>query len=579
MGVYKLTQKDIYFGTRNVTFCTVPTAYKGRNVWVLSYVVVGDVGEAVSRLDEAWGSDEWQHCVGMFYNPNMVNQATVLAVMHQLYPAIKPLDHQFTQDTTLYSNVQLNQNSVAYSGSVSPAWQGRVGEQETHNLSSSIIEGYINLRQDSVTDYAVNIYIPCVFEDQVSEDGFNLVQNDYYPMVQIRYQYTRFGEKIVELHILGDYRRISSGDISAFSGIKPKPFNPDPYDDDDDGNSDEGGGSGSDDQDNWGDDSDDNPVPPLPGLSAVDTGFITLFNPTLAQLKNLAHYMWSNLFDITAFKRLYADPMDVILGLAIVPVDVAHGTLSTVCIGNVSTGVQMYKALSQYVELNCGKVKVGEKWHSYLDYGPYTNIHIMLPYIGARELDVNEIMGREVGVKYHVDILNGACVAFVTVTTSDNKEHVIAQFSGQCSISIPVSSKDYTNTIIALTNLVATGAVLATGGMAAPTEAAAVAGAASETANITANVINSKPKVAISGNLGGGSGLLGVQKPFLIFERPKLCRPDNQKNYTGYPSYITLKLGDLKGFTQIRDIHLDNFSMTEEEHDILLETLREGVML
>lgn len=574
MGLYRLTQEDNYFGKRNISFFTCSDAYQGTYVRIIDNITIGSVNEAMLRIDEALGSDEWQHCVGGFYNPDIVNRADVLSALHNLYPAVKSLDQLYSANATLYSSSTINGVNNSLTGSVTFSGVNNI----TTNLGGSILHFVTECIEYSATDWQLHIILPCFFDHQVTEDGFNLTLGEKRAELTIELNRTRSG-LILTLRMNASTYSVNSTDIGMLAGVKPKPWSPDPYDDDDDGDSDEGGGSGSDDQDNWGDDSDDNPVPPLPGLSAVDSGFITLFNPTLAQLKNLAHYMWSNLFDITAFKRLYADPMDVILGLAIVPVDVTHGSLSSVCIGNVSTGVQMYKALSQYVEVDCGKVKVGEKWHSYLDYGPYTKIHIMLPYIGAKELDVNEIMGREVGVKYHVDILNGACVAFVTVTTSDNKEHVIAQFSGQCSISIPVSSKDYTNTIIALTNLVATGATLATGGLAAPTEAAAVAGAASETANITANVINSKPRVAMSGNLGGGSGLLGVQKPFLIFERPKLCRPEAQKTYTGYPSYITLNLGSLKGFSQIRDIHLNNFTMTDEEHTILLDLLREGVIL
>lgn len=57
-------------------------------------------------------------------------------------------------------------------------------------------------------------------------------------------------------------------------------------------------------------------IPSLPSLSAADTGFITLFNPSLAQLQQLAAYMWTGAFDVNAFKKIFADPMDCILGLS-----------------------------------------------------------------------------------------------------------------------------------------------------------------------------------------------------------------------------------------------------------------------
>ena len=94
----------------------------------------------------------------------------------------------------------------------------------------------------------------------------------------------------------------------------------DPYGD---GGGTSGTGGGTGDFDGTGDNID---IPSLPTLSAVDTGFITLFNPSAGELRSLANYMWSNpLFDLNAWKKIFADPMDAILGLSIVPVAVPNG--------------------------------------------------------------------------------------------------------------------------------------------------------------------------------------------------------------------------------------------------------------
>lgn len=351
----------------------------------------------------------------------------------------------------------------------------------------------------------------------------------------------------------------------------------DPFDDDDD--SDTGGGTGGDDQDNWDGDGDDIPVPDLPELSAVDTGFITLFNPTLTQLQNLASYMWGNNFDLSLFKKVVADPMDVILGLSIVPVDVPASSTAEVLVGNIGTGVYMLKASSQYVELDCGEIEIHEKDHSYLDYSPYTKVTLILPYIGAQELSIDELNGTKIGVVYHVDVLSGACVAFVTIDGN-----VIHQYAGQCAVSIPITSKDFTQTIQAICQLVGAGigagvGIAATGGMSAPLAGAMVAGGVSSAASGAMNVVNSKPTFSKTGSIAGAGGLLAVQKPYLIFERPKKCKPSNQQIYTGYPSIITRSLGSLSGFTQVREIHLDGIPCTDAERDEMLTLMREGIIL
>lgn len=350
----------------------------------------------------------------------------------------------------------------------------------------------------------------------------------------------------------------------------------DPYDGDGDDESDEGGGPGSGDQDNWDEDGDSNPVPPLPGISATDTGFITLYNPSLSELQSLASVLWSNPFDITQFKKVVADPMDVILGLSILPLDVPQGVASEVKIGNLGTGVFLTKASAQFVELNCGTISLHEKWHSYLDYSPYTKVFVMLPYIGARELDVDQLQGTTLGIVYHIDILSGGCVAFVTVDGN-----VIAEYSGQCSVSVPITSQDFTQTISALCTLVAgaagVGVTAATGGLASPVAPAMISGAATAAANTAKTVASSKPSFSVSGSTSGSNGLLANQKPYLIIERPKLCAPGQQNSYAGYPGYITRQMSSLSGYTQVQEIHL-NVACTDSEYDEIMDLLRSGVI-
>lgn len=351
----------------------------------------------------------------------------------------------------------------------------------------------------------------------------------------------------------------------------------DPFDNDDDSGG--GGGSFDDDQDNWDDDSDPVPVPPLPSLSAVDTGFITLFNPTVSQLQNLATYLWSNAFDIDNFKKVTANPMDVILGLSIVPVDVPASTTAEVMVGNQGSGVYMLKANSQYVELNCGTIAIHEKDHSYLDYSPYTKVTIILPFIGAQDLSIDELNGQTMGVIYHIDVLSGACIAYITIDGN-----VIHQYAGQCSVSIPITSQDFTQTIMALGQLVVAGVgagvgIAASGGLAAPIAGAMVAGGVSSVASGALNVANSKPAYSKTGSIGGSGGLLAVQKPYLIFEYPRKSKPAQQQTFTGYPSNITFTLGQLFGFTQIQDVHLEGISCTDEERDEMLSIMRGGIIL
>ena len=327
------------------------------------------------------------------------------------------------------------------------------------------------------------------------------------------------------------------------------------------GSSDTGGGTGN--FDGTGDDVD---IPSLPTLSAVDTGFITLFNPSAGELRNLSNYMWGDLFDVATWKKIFANPMDAILGLSIVPVSVPNGGQAEVTVGNISTGISMNKASAQYISVDCGTLNVNEYWGSYLDYDPYTKAEIYLPYIGIRPLSVGDIMNKAVHVVYHIDILSGACCAYVKCGGS-----VLYSFVGQCSCSIPITGNDWTNVVNGALSIAASiGTMVATGGATAPMAATTIASTA---------VNSMKPNIEKSGSMGGMGGMLGVQTPYLIITRPRQALPARQNSFMGYPSFITLSLGECSGYTEIESVHLENIPATKQELLEIESLLKGGVIL
>ena len=357
--------------------------------------------------------------------------------------------------------------------------------------------------------------------------------------------------------------------INYFKKMKPDPKPPvkptDPYTNG--GNSSGGGGGGTFGGGNtiFGGASDSIDIPALPTASASAAGFITLFNPSLSQLNNLASYMWSDLFSLETFKKIFADPMDCILGLSIVPVKPASAGTSTVKIGNVSTDVSMNKTSSQYVVVDCGTIDVKEYWGGYLDYAPYTQCEIYLPYVGTKQISVDDVMNKAVHVVYHVDILSGACNAYVKCGDS-----VLYTFVGQCSSSIPISGNDWTNVLNGAISVAGKiGLAIASGGATALMSGL---GAASSI------ISSSKPAVERSGAMSSTGGLLGIQKPYLILTRPKQALPENQNKYTGYPSFITMALSDCTGYTEIDSVHLENMSCTDEEAQEIENLLKSGVI-
>ena len=306
-------------------------------------------------------------------------------------------------------------------------------------------------------------------------------------------------------------------------------------------------------------------IPGLPSISAASTGFISLFNPSLSQLNELSQYLWSDLFEIDGWKKLFADPMDAILGLSILPVQIPSSSTKEVKVGNIGTGITLNVANSQFVEVDCGSINVNEYWGAYLDYEPYTQAQIFLPYIGTRPISVDEIMGKTVSVVYHVDILTGACCCFVKCGDS-----VLYTYNGQCSIPIPITGANYTSVVNGVISVAASvGSLVATGGASAPTSIPAIA----------SSVVNQmKPQIEKSGSISGSAGVLNMQTPYLILIRPRQALPSKQNEFIGYPSLITVQLTELSGYTEVQSIHLENIPATQEELTEIQSLLEGGVI-
>lgn len=342
-----------------------------------------------------------------------------------------------------------------------------------------------------------------------------------------------------------------------------------PYEFDDESISYAGGGTGS-----FDNTSDTVGVPALPTLSAVSAGFIAMYSPTLAQLNSLASFLWTDsLFDPDNFKKLFTDPMECIIGLTIVPVNPQTSGSMNVKVGYVDTGISMARLSSQYAEVNCGTIQAEEFWGSALDYAPMTRLHLYLPYVGIREINADEVMNKSIGVTYHIDLLSGGLTAFVTANGS-----VLYQFNGQCALNIPMASSNFTHMIQGAISAI--GSVASTVATSGASVGAGMALSATQIGASTANnAISNKPSFSHSGSMGGSGGMLGVQTPYLIIERPRQSMPEGMNKFCGFPSNIYYRLSDLEGFTQIEYIHIENVSATGEELSEIERLLKEGVIL
>lgn len=320
--------------------------------------------------------------------------------------------------------------------------------------------------------------------------------------------------------------------------------------------------------------------PDLPTLSALGSGLVQLYNPTVSQLRALGVWLWNNDgLDLTDLKRLWSDPMDVILGLSIFPAQPeVESNDSYIQFGNLTSTVQAKKVTNQYLKYSLGKVFVKRALNSYLDYAPYTRIQLYLPYIGIKAIDTDDVMNKWVKIKYSIDFLSGACVAHVMTCKTENGTYdTMYEFGSSINSMVPIVARDYTSLIQSVANLAvmgiaglwsaggaaraaetAGGAVKAFGAGAASTIAAGVAASARNAASM-------KPTVEHGSGITGTTGLMASQEAFFIINRPNLCKPDKQEHFTGYPGFIYRVCKTLRGYTKFVNIEINNILATDAE--------------
>lgn len=292
-----------------------------------------------------------------------------------------------------------------------------------------------------------------------------------------------------------------------------------------------------------------------------------VYNPTQAQLDDFGSWLWSsNMVD--QIKKLFADPMQAIIGVHKVYVTPPTGSQVNIKCGYIDSGCPAAKVTGQYVTVDCGTVNVREYYGNVLDYAPYTEVSLYLPFIGIVKLDVADVMRGSVSVKYHVDVITGACLAEVKVNR-DGESAIMYQYSGSAIVTYPVSSGSYASAVTGVLSLAAgVAGTIMTGGAAAP----ALIGGAVGLSHLHADVQH-------SGGFSGSPGAMGGKKPYLIISRAQDATPADFEKYEGKPASKTVKLSNCDGFVRVKAINIDAVPATYQELDQIVSLLKTGVII
>ena len=319
-------------------------------------------------------------------------------------------------------------------------------------------------------------------------------------------------------------------------------------------------------------------IPALPSIQAIDFGFATIYNPSIANIQAIASWLWSDDFD-EAIKLNYISPFDNIVGLSIVPVNVSSVS-GILRVGNVDSNIAVPRVTNQYGEIDCGSLDVHEFWGSFLDYNASYSIY--LPFIGYRALKPDDMVNGELGVVYHYDLLTGIVVAFIWARKEDNIKHVLYTYTGNMFYNVAFSGANFMslyNQQLSATTSGINNAMSSVGQIASGNIAGGLTSLITGTQQAQRQYDTAKPDYGRGGNNGGNAGLFGIRYPYIIQSLPIGQTPGNYKQLQGIPSQIYKKLSDLTGYTEIEAVIVNTLTCTEEEQIQIIQQLKEGVIL
>lgn len=308
------------------------------------------------------------------------------------------------------------------------------------------------------------------------------------------------------------------------------------------------------------------PIPPVPTGSA--SSLWAVYNPSQGELNSFGAWLWSSNF-VEQIKKLFADPMQAIIGVHKVFATPHTGGSQTIKCGYLDSGVSASVVTSQYTTVDCGSASLREYFGNVFDYDPFTKVSIFLPFIGIVPLNTADVMRSTVSVKYKVDVITGACLAEVSISR-DGGGGILYIYGGSAIVTYPVSSGSYVGAVqAALSTAIGIGSAIATGGASLGASAGMVLGGLS----------HAKTQVQHSGQFSGSSGAMGGKKPYLIVSRPQTRTPSKIDEYMGIPSNAIHKLSSCTGFVKVNEVHIKSKSAYDNEIQEIESLLKTGVII
>lgn len=353
----------------------------------------------------------------------------------------------------------------------------------------------------------------------------------------------------------------------------------------------------------------DDQSPSAPGQNGQSLTNNNLYWLSSQQLKSFLDWFWDEATDVSDPSELFEKIQGLYENLSEAIVAVRYMPVRPEWIGGVSTDTKIIVGMLEKTEQcrvinkvvpdiqTIGSIDIRElakdnkTWDGFLNYSPYCQMSLYLPFHGFIDLDADLIMNSKLTIKAAYDILTGTIQYFIyrTARGADNLNlvnTVVAKMATDIPISLQTKTQRdsaiFQNVSSAAGNLIGAGASLATGNPI---------GMVMSTANIAATQPTGAP-LTLKGTISENGAYYDSALCAIYVKRPGINIPSNYDRKVGNPCNVAMKLSQVHGFVKCEnpfisfsEVTSDNSlgfpppKPTKDEIDTIYNALSEGVIL
>ena len=337
----------------------------------------------------------------------------------------------------------------------------------------------------------------------------------------------------------------------------------------------------------------------------VKTSALGAYPLNVDQVSTFMQDMWSTSFDEKILHSINGKPMDSVVSLRWyygLKDSIPRTELNTyLAIGNAvfdggfgsESSIVTKPASTEFTGYDFGTIRVPRHFNNFLDFAPFTEIDIFLPYFGFHRLNPVDVVGYNLRVIYNINIVTGVSnIHLYTRKYSTDEWEMLDTLQAIIGVDIPLdvnARESITSRVVSTISGVAGLGIGAASTAIAPAAGAPVMmGIAQKTTSDVlgeigglANGLQAPDYYSGSTSGGGGmndeSGSLGLLNCHLVISRPIPVAPNDYNIMIGRPDFKSLYVKDLSGYFKVGAINNSNVNIPAEAMREVEQLLKAGV--